>query len=124
MVLNPLREAPRVEWPYPYPGGGGGGEGKIEYTILSVTTAGANSPYNGLNVASVTIVVAPCSKPGLIGTSADVVDHSGCLFNEDFTGLVGRYGWAHWGIAADLSSTASPGDKSPCHWCADGLCCP
>lgn len=98
--------------------------GKIEYTIDSVITASTNSPHNGKKVATVTIEVATCGRENLIGTSTEVVDNSGCLFNEENSALVGRYGWAHWAVAKDTSEGAGPNDRTPCHWSADGLCCP
>lgn len=124
-LLNPSREF-RDEPPYMLLGGGGGSGGtkKIEYTINSVSTAGSGSPHNGKNVASATVVVASCGEEALIGTTVSVVDNSGCLFNEDFSALVGRHGWAYWAVAKDLSSGAGPNDIGPCHWSADGLCCP
>ena len=102
----------------------GAKNGSIEYTIDSVTTAGSSSPYNGLKVATVTIELITCGRGVEIGDSVEVVDHSGCIFNEDNADLVDRYGWADWKVSADLSTGASPGDLAPCHWSATGLCCP
>lgn len=101
----------------------GVGKGKMGFIIVSVTTAGASSPYNGLKVATVTIK-EPGPGAGEIGDSVEVVDHLGCLFNEDNAALVDRRGTAYWGKALDLSSGASSGDETDYHWCGDGLCCP
>lgn len=122
-VINPLREMARPEWFYPMPGGGGG-ESEIEFTITSVTTAGSGSPYNGLKVATVDIEGASCNLSSLIGTSVDVVDHSGCILNEDDAELVGRWGWADKKVFLSLASGAGPGELTPCHYSIKGLCCP
>ena len=107
----------------PYTDTGGGGS-KIMYSIDSTTTHGSASPYNGLVVATVTVIVAPCDRSELIDTQVEVVDHSGCLFDEPANDLVGRIGWAFEGIAKSRASGAAPGELTPCHWAADGLCCP
>lgn len=102
---------------------------KILYTIVSVETHTATSHYNGLKVATVRIApddvgVAPCHEPHLLGEiDIEVVDHSGCLFNEANEALVDRVGWAFWGVSFSLKSDAEEGDLAPCHWVADGLCC-
>lgn len=102
-----------------------GGSGKIFFEVDSAATAGTGSPYNGNMILTVTIIVAPCDQPSLIGTSVDVVDWSTCLANAETTAaVVNREGWAFRGIAQSLASGASPGDLTPCHWALDGLCCP
>lgn len=123
-LLNGFGESPlRDDVPYPllpYPGGGGA---KIFYTINSVSTA-SSGHYTGLKVANVTIFFSPCSREGLLGTTADVVDHLGCLFNEDNSELVGRKGTAVEGVAISLDTGLPPNTVTPCHWGADGICCP
>lgn len=103
---------------------GSGGGATIEFTIDSVTTAGTSSPYNGLKVATVTVETAPCDRSSMIGESIEVVDHSGCLFNEENEALVDRYGWAHEQVALSLASGAEDGELTPCHWSALNICCP
>ena len=103
-------------------GDGAGGGASIEYEIDSVSTA-SSGPYTGLKVASVTVKGAPCSRSSLIGTSVDVVDHSGCIFDLTSGELAGVWGWASERVFPSLASGASPGDLTPCHWCADNRCC-
>lgn len=121
-LLNPSREQPRDASFYPMMSGSA--RTKIEFEIVSVTTAASSSPYNGLKVATATVDVAPCGMSSLLTTSVEVVDHSGCLFNEDNADLVGRTGWAFWGVAVSLESGAPSGELTPCHWVADNICCP
>ena len=103
--------------------GDGTGAGSIEYEIISTSTAGSSSPYNGLKVASVTIKGAPCSRSSLIGTTVDVVDHSGCIFDLTSEQLAGVWGWASERVFPSLASGASSGTLTPCHWSADNRCC-
>jgi len=104
-------------------GDGAGGGASIEYEIISTSTAGSSSPYNGLKVASVTIKGAPCSRSSLIGTTVDVVDHSGCIFDLTSEQLAGVWGWASERVFSSLASGASSGTLTPCHWSADNRCC-
>ena len=104
-------------------GDGAGGGASIEYEIVSTLTAGSSSPYNGLKVASVTIKGAPCSRSSLIGTTVDVVDHSGCIFDLTSEQLAGVWGWASERVFPSLASGASLGTLTPCHWSADNRCC-
>ena len=103
----------------------GGNHGKrIFFTVDSAATAGTSSPYNGKMILTVTIVVTE-SSPTLIGTSVDVTDWSVCLANAETTAaVVGREGWAFWGIAESLAAGAAAGTLTPYHWALDGLCCP
>jgi hypothetical protein len=103
--------------------GDGAGGASIEYEIVSTSTAGSSSPYNGLKVASVTIKGAPCSRSSLIGTTVDVVDHSGCIFDLTSEQLAGVWGWASERVFPSLASGASSGTLTPCHWSADNRCC-
>ena len=97
---------------------------RILFKITSATTEGPSSPYNGLTVATATVLAATCGRADLIDATVQVVDQSGCLFNEPLADLVNRVGWAFEGIAKDKSTGAAPDDLAPCHWIADGLCCP
>ena len=104
--------------------GGGGGGKRIFFTVDSAATAGTGSPYNGKMVLTVTIVGTE-SRPTLIGTSVDVTDWSTCLANAETTAaVVGREGWAFWGIFESLAAGAAAGTLTPYHWALDGLCCP
>lgn len=104
-------------------GGGGSGGETIQYTIDSIDVAGSTSPYNGKNVATVTIEVAPCSMAELIGTSVEVVDWSGCVFDQLEADLIGVWGWASKYVALSLESGVDAGTLTPCHWGADDRCC-
>jgi hypothetical protein len=103
--------------------GGGQGSSTIGYTIDSISTAGTSSPYNGKVIASVTVVTAPCSRAFLIGTSVDVVDWSGCIFDLSEAELEDVFGWADENVALSLATTAEAGDLTPCHWAAINRCC-
>ena len=96
---------------------------KIFFEVDSAAVAATDSPYNGKTVMQVTVVTEPCDED--IDT-AEVVDWSSCLANaEELAALVGREGWAYWGRARQsLASGAEVGEKTPCHWILDGLCCP
>lgn len=105
---------------------GGGGGSAIGFTIDSIRTAGDtgdDAPYNGLEIATVTVVTAPCDRSSLIGTTVDVVDHSGCIFDVAVSELEINFGWAEEQIAESRASSASPGDLTPCHWAAINRCC-
>jgi len=101
----------------------GGGSGKIFFEVDSAEIAGASSPYNGKTILTVTVITEPCDQD--IET-AEVVDWSSCLANaEMLAALVGREGWAVKGRGRQsLASGAATGEKTPCHWILDGLCCP
>jgi hypothetical protein len=103
-------------------GDGASGGASIEYEIGSVSTA-SSGPYTGLKVASVTVMGAPCSRSSLIGTTVDVVDHSGCIFDLPSEDLAGAWGWASERVFESLASGADPGELTPCHWSADNRCC-
>jgi len=103
--------------------GGGGGAATIQFTVDSVATAGSSSPYNGKKVATVTIEVAPCSRGDLIGTTAEVVDWSGCVWDLAEADLIGVWGWATECVALSLKSGDPPGTLTPCHFGADDRCC-
>jgi len=88
------------------------GTGWIEYVVDSQATA-TNGPYTGLVIATVTVKGG--DNQSLIETSVDVVDHSGCIFDEDVTGFTG---WAQWGIYLSLDSLAECDEYTPYHWAA------
>ena len=101
----------------------GGGGATIQFTVDSITIAGTSSPYNGKKVATVTIEVAPCSRSSLIGTSAEVVDWSGCVWDLAEVDLIGVWGWASEYVALSLEAGVAAGTLTPCHWGADDRCC-
>lgn len=94
----------------------------IEYTIDSLELQ-ESGPYTGLVAASVTIRGVICGQGAtLINTTAEVIDHSGCIFDEE--DMTGYTGWA----AADmeylsLDTEADAGEMTPCHYAAINRCC-
>jgi hypothetical protein len=102
---------------------GGGGGASIEGTLVSLATAGVSSPYAGLVIGTITVVTAPCDRPDLIGTSVEVVDHSGCIFDLAIEDLSGVWVWAAERIAESLANDAEEGELTPCHWAANDRCC-
>lgn len=105
---------------------GGGGGGTIMGEITAMRTAsgsGADAPYTGLKIATVTVTTAPCGLGNLVGTSVDIVDHSLCVLDLDNIDLIGLNMWGSQGVAESLASGAAEGELTPCHWCADDRCC-
>ena len=94
----------------------------IQFTITSVGTA-SSGPYAGKKTAAVVVQVADCELGCLIGTSVEVVDHSGCVFDLDSEDLAGVWGWASERVALSTDEGAEEGDLTPCHWSADDRCC-
>jgi len=103
--------------------GGSGGGATIQFTIDSVTIASVSSPYNGKKVATVTVLPSPCTRPELIGTTVQVVDWSGCVFDLPEEELIGVWGWASEYIYLSQKVGDPPGTLTPCHWSADDRCC-
>jgi len=103
------------------------GISRIEFIVVSATTvADTNSPYDGMRKLVVTVKSPSCNVPGIWNTTVDVYEHQpACLTDDETDGaLVDRKGWAYQGVHQDMSSGASPGDLTPCHYVLDGLCCP
>jgi hypothetical protein len=96
---------------------------KIFFEVTAAEEAGTDSPYNGLTILTVDVICEPCEEDL---ATAEVIDWSSCLANaEEFAELIGREGWAFWGRGRQSrESGAEEGDKTPCHWILDGLCCP
>lgn len=88
---------------------------QLAYRIVSIKTAKPTSHYNGLRVATVKVLGEKAS--------AQVVDHMGCLFVGPVNELIGREGFAFWGIAQSLKAGAKDGDASPAHWAAYAVSC-
>lgn len=88
----------------------------IEYTITSLSTA-VSGPYTGLVIAEVVVRVGDATK----GSTVDVVDHSGCIFDE--ATMTGYTGWAAWGDAWSLDSGDPCETLTPKHWYAVNRCC-
>lgn len=117
-LLNPLRENPRPEWFYQMPFKKPTSGAIVEYTIDSLTTK-SSGPYIGLVAATVTIRGVICGQgASLIDTPAEVIDHSGCIFDEaDMTGYTG---WA----ATNMEYNSLDGSGlTPCHNAAINRCC-
>lgn len=99
-----------------FAGLGSNGGGRIQYEILSLGSG--TGAYDGLISATVTV---RCGPAGLIGQSVTVIDHSGCIFDED--AMAGYTGWAFWGRAWSLDPVADCETLTPAHWIADNRCC-
>ena len=103
--------------------GSSGAQGAIiEYTIDSLTTK-SSGPYIGLTAATVTIRGVICGQgASLIDTSAEVIDHSGCIFDEE--DMTGYTGWAATNMEyLSLDPGAEEGELTPCHNAAINRCC-
>jgi len=84
--------------------GSGAGGGMLQGTLLSLTGA----------VAEIEVIVAPCDRPELIGTTVEVTDHSSCVFDLTEEELLGVWVWA---------SEGTVDDPAECLWTADDRCC-
>lgn len=93
----------------------------ITYTIDSIAVA-SSGPYTGLTIATVTIQGTTPSIPELIGTSQEVVDHSGCVFDIAEADLVDVFGWATERVYKSLEAGHTDELTDP-HWDADDRCC-
>lgn len=100
--------------------GQGGGE-QIQGTLDAL--AAGEGDYVGKMVATITIEVAPCNKPELLGTAVEVVDWSECIFDLTEEQLLGVWVWANKGIALSQDPYAEEGQLTPCHWVAADRCC-
>ncbi len=99
---------------------GGGGKG-IEYVIQSIVIA-TGGPYTGLKVA--TVVVKGASDGALIETTVEVVDHTGCYFDDETDeDMVGYTGQAQWGVFLSLEPEVECDTLTPFHWYATNRCC-
>lgn len=110
-------------WVDPIASGGGS---QIQGPITAVRNAGTGDdlPYTGKKIATMTVEVAPCNRASLIGTSVEVVDHSGCVLDLTNEELIGLWMFASEGIAESNEGGVDPGTLTPCHWVADDRCCP
>lgn len=99
-------------------------KGKIAYTVTAAAVVSdTDDQFDGLMKLTVTVEWA--GQPNLVTTSVTVYDWSPCLATaETPAALVGRWGWAAWGVGEDQSAAAEAGDLTEFHWGCDGLCCP
>jgi len=96
--------------------GGSSGGDVIEYVILSMSTE-TTGPYIGLKKASVKI---KGGRGDLVAMTVNVIDHSGCIFDEPT--MAGYTGWAFFAQFESLD----PVDEcalTPYHWAALNRCC-
>jgi hypothetical protein len=108
----------------------GAGAGDV-ITIEFIVTAAEiienpSSPYDGMLHLTVTVKSPSCNATGLWNTTQDVYEHEAlCLLGtEEPADLIGRKGTAYKGVHQDMSTGASPGDLTPCHFVLQGICCP
>ena len=110
------------EFPEFRPRGRGQSNATIEYKITSLRVASGSvtpeKPYTGLWIATVSIKGAQTAS--LIGTTVDVVDHSGCILEAGFENYTG---WAHWAVYGSLGASVACDTMTPFHWAAINRCC-
>lgn len=94
----------------------------VEYVIDSLSEK-ESGPYTGLFAASATVKGVLCGLGAtLIETTIEVIDHSGCIFDE--ADMAGYTGWAVSNMEyLSLDSGASSGEMTPCHYAAINRCC-
>lgn len=94
----------------------------VEYVIDSLSTKGSG-PYTGLIAASATVKGVLCGLGAtLIEESIEVIDHSGCIFDE--ATMDGYTGWAVSNMEyLSLDAGAANGEMTPCHYAAFNRCC-
>ena len=94
----------------------------VEYVIDSLADK-ASGPYTGLTAASATVKGVLCGLGAtLIESTIEVIDHSGCIFDE--ADMAGYTGWAVSNAEyLSLDSGASSGEMTPCHYAAINRCC-
>lgn len=110
-----------LEFPEVVPRDIGGGSAVGQGTLTALDDG--EGDYTGKQVGTITVVVAPCGRSSLIGTSIEVVDWSECVFDHPFEDLDGVWVWFGEGIAESLDPEASEGQLTPCHWVAHDRCC-
>jgi len=69
--------------------------------------------YDNKLEAEITVTVAPCNNPSLLGQTITVIDHSECIFDHDELSLLGVWCWFSKGYT----------DTEGCHWLAQDRCC-
>lgn len=99
----------------------GGSGDQIQGELVSLESG--TGDFVGKMVAEIEIVVAPCDQPDLIGSTVEVVDWSGCIFDLEQSDLLGVWVWANRGIALSQDPYAEEGQLTPCHWVAADRCC-
>lgn len=94
----------------------------VEYVIVSLSEK-SSGPYTGLIAASATVKGCVCGQGAtLIDTTIEVIDHSGCIFDEE--DMEGYTGWAAANMEyLSLAEGATEGELSPCHYAAVNRCC-
>lgn len=100
---------------------------RIEGIVTAATTVSdTGSPYDGMRKLTVDVQSPSCNDQSLWDTSQDIYEHVPlCLTgDEEDAALVDRKCWGFEGFHQDMSSGASPGDLTPCHFVLDGICCP
>jgi hypothetical protein len=99
-----------------------GGDGATYQGTLTALTDGTGH-YTGKKVGTVMVEVGPCNEGTVVGTSVQVVDWSGCVFDLPIEDLDGVWVWFGRGIAASQDPEAEEGELTPCHYVAHDRCC-
>lgn len=86
----------------------------IIYRIESISTAPIDGPYDGLKIATGTVLSPSVDHACLLGKQVQIVDHSGVLDQTD----IGSTGLAFWGVTQSLAPGAKPKELTPDHWLA------
>ena len=86
----------------------------IIYEIESLSSAPINGPYDGLKIATGTVISPSVDHASLLGKQVQVVDHSGMLDQTD----IGTTSQAFWAVAQSLAPGAKPNELTPSHWYA------
>lgn len=75
-----------------------------------------SSPHCGLRVVGGRVQGAQSDHAHLIGTRVNVVDNSGCLYNDD--AIIGEAGNASLMVSRSRAEGAGEKDLTPPHWSA------
>lgn len=94
-----------------------GGPSAAEYVKFTIDSY---DEYTG--IATCTITYRPCGVDIVSGETygkIEVIDPSGCLFDEPAADLIGR-----WGDAEYMQASSELDPYQSCAWIVSGLCCP
>lgn len=85
----------------------------IVFKIDHIRTAPPDSPFNGLCIATATVISAKEFATDLIGTQIEVVDHSDQAYGTFAPGSIGAACLSIWSSRA---IGAHEGEPTPGHW--------
>lgn len=112
---NPIRDPSPYDRRYKSSGGSAGITGEV-------TAQGTGTgDFAGITYVDMLVYLAPASRSNLLGTSARVYDHAGCILDLD--DLVGFTVWADEKVAFTLDSGEDCDTVTPPFWSAVNRCC-